>query len=185
MPPPDAHRLILVGGSGSGTSTLGRALARALGVVHFEADDWFHAPTDPPYLSPRTPEARKARLEVDLADHGAWVISGGVMGWGVEVDPTLAVLLDLPPAIRLERLKTREEQRFGARITPGGDMYEAHRAFMTWAAGYDDGTVEGKTKPAHEAWLKTLPCPTLTLDATRPVAVLVSEVLTGRLRTTT
>ena len=42
------HRIHILGASGSGTTTLGRALAERLQCPHFDADDYFWVPTDPP-----------------------------------------------------------------------------------------------------------------------------------------
>ena len=41
--------LHITGASGSGTTTLGRALASAWAVPHADTDDYFWVPTTPPY----------------------------------------------------------------------------------------------------------------------------------------
>src|SRR5438128_874343 len=43
------QRLHILGASGSGTTTLGRALAEGLQCPHFDTDDYFWLPTDPPF----------------------------------------------------------------------------------------------------------------------------------------
>ena len=45
------HRIHILGASGSGTTTLGRALAARLQCPHFDTDDCFWLPTDPPSLN--------------------------------------------------------------------------------------------------------------------------------------
>jgi hypothetical protein len=62
------------------------------------------------------------------------------------------------------RLYHRERQRFGARIMPGGDMYEQSQAFLQWAASYDDGDVNMRSRRLHDQWLGTLPCPTICIE---------------------
>lgn len=42
-------KLHMMGASGSGTTTLARALADHWSVPHADADDYFWVPTDPPY----------------------------------------------------------------------------------------------------------------------------------------
>jgi len=42
-------RIHLMGASGSGTTTLGRALAQRLGCPHFDTDHYFWFPTAPPF----------------------------------------------------------------------------------------------------------------------------------------
>src|SRR4029453_16093638 len=82
------HRIHILGASGSGTTTLGRALAEHLQCPHFDTDDYF------------------------------WVLSGSLCGWGDVAIPLfeLVVFLQIPHDIRMERLRQREHQRFGARI---------------------------------------------------------------------
>ena len=75
--------------------------------------------------------------------------------------------------------KARESERFGARSLPGGDMYEEQQAFYRWAAGYDTGGVEMRSKAMHDAWSRKLSCPVLVLDGTQPVEALVDAVLSA------
>ena len=56
-----ATRIHTVGGSGSGTSTLGEAIATALSYTWLDADDFFWEPTDPPYTTQRAKPKRIAR----------------------------------------------------------------------------------------------------------------------------
>ena len=64
-------RIHILGASGSGTSTLGSALARRLGVPHANSDSFYWLPTDPPYTTPRPAEERQALLTRTAAGHGA------------------------------------------------------------------------------------------------------------------
>ena len=69
------------------------------------------------------------------------------------------VFLYVPTAIRLQRLRARETQRFGAdAVAPGGSMHQQMEEFIEWASHYDDGTVEGRNLARHQAWIATLPC---------------------------
>jgi len=45
---------------------------------------------------------------------------------------------------------------------------------MTFAAAYDAGTMEGRGRPRHAAWLGRLPCRVLRLDGTATIAGLVA-----------
>lgn len=44
----------------AGTTTLGVALARRLGLHHLDTDDLYWMPTDPPYTTPRAVQERLA-----------------------------------------------------------------------------------------------------------------------------
>jgi len=157
----------LFGASGSGTTTLGRALAEKLGYAHMDTDDYYWLPTDPAFTQKRPIPERLAMMnaDIDAAEKGA-VISGSLTGWGDVQIPrfTLAVRVVTDTATRLERLRQREYARFGDRILEGGDMHAEHEAFISWASQYDTGDVAMRSKACHDAWQETLPCPVVTVD---------------------
>lgn len=162
-----APRLNVIGASGTGKSTLAKALSLRLGVPLFESDDYYHLPSDPPYSRQRPVEERLKLIKRDLGGNSSWVLSGCVAGWGADpgIAYSLVVFLYLPPPLRLERLRSREQARFGARIQPGGDMHAAHLEFMDWTAGYDSGASGGgNTLTAHRAFLGGLSCPVIKLE---------------------
>ncbi len=173
------RRTLVIGASGAGTTTLGRALADAWAVPHADADDYFWEPTEPPYTTKREPAARVALMEQVFLPRQAWVLSGSPMGWGDVLRPRveLVVLLVLDPAIRLARLEARERRRYGDRIAAGGDLEEALQEFLSWARGYDDPTFDGRNLAGQERWLAEVTCPVVRLDAARPVDELVAAIL--------
>jgi len=174
-----AHRINILGASGSGTTTLGRAVAERLSISHFDSDDYYHGPSDPPFQNPRSAVERCALIERDLQNSESWVLSGGVAGWEPfpRLDFTLTTFLWVPTHIRLQRLRDREAQRFGDRIRPGGDMHAAHAEFLDWASRYDVGDVEGKTLARHRAYLATRAEPVLELRDDAAVQALVEQVV--------
>jgi adenylate kinase family enzyme len=175
-----AARVNILGASGVGKTTLGRALAERLGVPHVDSDGYYHLPTDPPYQLQRSPEERRALLERDLVGLASWVLTGGAATWipAPRLDVTLYVFLTLETERRIERLVLRERAMHGERILAGGDMAEMHAEFLAWTRGYDDGTAEGtNTRPAHEAALAAARCPVLRLDGALPLDEAVARVL--------
>lgn len=172
-------RFGITGASGSGVTTLGRALAARIGAVPIDTDDHFWVATDPPYREKRDVPARLERIRAEQARTERWVISGTLDGWAEPAltEAELIVLLQVPTEIRLERLRRRESARFGDALRPGGAMYENHRDFIEWAAHYDDGTLPGRSRPRHEKWLAGLDIPVLRLDGLRPTEQLVAAIL--------
>ncbi len=172
-------RIHILGASGSGTSTLGSALARRLGVPHADSDSFYWLPTDPPYTTQRPAEDRQALLERRLPVAGHWVFSGAATKWAAPLEPfyDLVVFLRLDPAIRMARLRKREADRWGARILPGGDMAAINAAFIAWAEAYDTAGSLRRGLVTHEAWLADQPAPVLRLDSGVPVGDLVAAVL--------
>ena len=175
----DVTRVHIVGASGSGTSTLGRALAARLARPHLDTDDYYWFPTDPPFEKIRPVEERYALLGPDLA-RDAWVLSGSLCGWGDVYIPRfeLVVFCVVPPDVRLARLRVRERERYGdAAIAPGGPLREKHEAFLAWAASYEHGSPVERSRAMHEAWLAKLPCPVVRLEDTDAVETRLAAVL--------
>ncbi|WP_184327741.1 AAA family ATPase [Rhizobium sp. BK529] len=169
----------ITGASGSGTSTLGLAVAETLGIRHFDTDHFFWMPTDPPFTTKREAGARVAMLRQEAQPDADWVLSGSALSWGTEFEPLydLVVFLTIDPIARMERIRRREEERYGERIGPGGDMEVKSREFMEWAESYDTAGPERRSLIAHKEWLKVVAKPILRLDSSRPVGELVAEVL--------
>src|SRR5437660_5698098 len=92
------HRIHILGASGSRTTTLGWAFAACLQCPHFDTDDYFWLPTDPPFTHQRERTERQQLLMDDLTAQDAWVVSGSLGGWGDMAIPpfALAVFLTIP-----------------------------------------------------------------------------------------
>ncbi len=176
-----APRIHVFGASASGTSTLGRELARSIGVPHVDTDDVYWLPMQPSYSQARPVAERLALLQTTLDDSLGWVLSGSLCGWGDVLRPRfdLAVLTVLAADERMRRLKARERLRYGAAIEPGGARHAAHLEFVAWAASYDTAEAPTRSRRMHLAWSKSLPCPLIEIDSARPVEALVIEALAG------
>lgn len=173
-------KLHVFGASGAGVTTLGRALAGALGLPYFDSDDYFWLPAPPAYTQRRPPAERGALLARDLAQHPSWILGGSMGGWDDSwwTAFDLVVFLWLPPALRLQRLAAREQQRYGAAIATDPAQAARTAAFLEWAAGYDDNSSGGsRTIANHTAWLNRFACPVLELRGDLTVAERVAAVV--------
>lgn len=159
----------IYGASGSGTSTLGQYIGEKMGYYWMDTDDYFWLPTNPPYTRKRKVSERIMMMRRDCLNSENVVISGSLVDWGDELIPlfTLAIRMETETDIRMKRIKKREEVKYGSRIQVGGDMYENHRKFMEWAAAYDMGGLEMRSKIKHDEWQKLLSCRQVTLDGSR------------------
>ena len=176
------HVIHIFGASGSGTTSLGAALAAEMGLVHMDTDDYYWLPTDPKFTAKRPIEERLRLMNADMdAAAKGVVISGSLTGWGDPLIPrfTYAVRLTTPTEVRLERLRAREYARFGERIREGGDMHGNHLEFLDWAAQYDTGDASMRSKACHDAWQATLPCPQMTITGDMALPLLVRRVKLG------
>ncbi|MFS8146985.1 adenylate kinase [Rhizobium sp. BR 249] len=169
----------VMGASGSGTTSLGLALAEKLDIAHLDTDDFFWMPTDPPFTTPRDADERIRMLLEAAARHDGWVLSGSALKWGRQIEPfyDLIVFLRIERELRMARIRAREIARYGERIGPGGDMEVKSGEFMEWAASYDTAGPERRSLAAHGQWLETQTAPVLLLDSSREIDDLTAEVL--------
>lgn len=173
-------RIHVFGASGSGVTTLAAALASRLGTPHIDADEICWERTDPPYQTRRDLDLRVMLLHEKADRRGRWVLSGSL--WNMEIIGsfpfTLVVFLSLNTGERMRRLKAREIARYGhERISPGGDRHEFSCQFLNWAASYDHGGLDMRSRALHEQWLCEIAAPILRLESVVPVDDLVSLVL--------
>ncbi len=155
-------QVLITGAPGSGTSTLGKALARELNAAFLEADDFYWLDTDPPFTQKRPVEERRRLMVSSLESHSDAVVSGSVMQWGEAIENAFdwVIFLYVETHIRLNRLREREIHLFGA----------ADPDFLEWAAQYDHGTAPGRSLPRHQAWLEERSCPVIRLEGAMSVA---------------
>jgi hypothetical protein len=148
---------------------LGRAIALHVGCAFYDTDDYYWLPTDPPFRCKQDPAIRGARLLQDLRDASIAVLAGSIVNWGAELEDSLSmvVFLTVPAQIRVARLREREMHRYG-RVDP---------AFLAWAAQYDQGNMEGRSLPRHEAWLTQRNCPILRIDGDTSTECRLARVL--------
>ena len=128
-----SRRIHLMGASGSGVTTLGRALAGRLALPHHDTDDYFWLPTVPPYRTTR-PAADRLRLMREIVlPRLDWVLRGTVTGWGDELIPLfdLVIYVTTSRELRLQRLQAREAAHFGAdAVVVGGWRHDETKAFV-------------------------------------------------------
>ena len=166
-----ARGIIVFGAPGSGTSTIGRALARKLGFSYFETDDFSGEKIDtPPFRKSRTLEERTSLLQLAICSCENFVISGSMWDWGESFIPyfDLAVFITAPVNVRIDRLEKREREEYGERIKQGGDMFDYHRNFIEWSKTYDTDNPDRSLK-LHEQWITKLPCAVIRIDGANDI----------------
>jgi len=159
--------ILIFGAAGSGTTTLGRELARKLDLFHIDIDDYSWEDTKLTYAK-RLPHAKRiVPLETAIENCDTrFVMTGSICGWGDIFIPLFdaAIFMTTPTDMRMERLQKREYQIFGERICEGGDMHESHTAFIRYASTYDTGKPPDRCLELHEKWIEVLPCPVFRID---------------------
>ena len=171
--------IILLGPSGSGKTTLGKLVAGRLGVAFLDIDDYiWRKDTAIPYTVMYSRAEKIKRLMDAVEKSGEFVMAGSMNSFHEHFDPffLLAVYLTADENLRVNRVHDRELAEFGKRILPGGDMFEAHQAFLRDSAGYDHGTASCSSEQ-HELWISQLTCPILRLDGGEDLEKMQKESL--------
>lgn len=164
--------ILICGLNGSGKSTLGRALANELGYTFIDNEDLFFPKVDASYLfsEPRS-RSEVERMLAELLDvHPQFLFAAvrGDYGEAVVKHYSLAVVVEVPREVRLKRVYDRSYARFGARMEPGGDLYEQEKSFLDMVSSRNHSYVTD--------WTKQLRCPVLFVDGTRPIAENVAYI---------
>jgi adenylate kinase family enzyme len=109
-----ARRISVAGDSGSGKTTVSRAIAARLGLPHVELDALFHGAN---WSTPPSEEFRR-RVAETLDARGGWVADGNYTGYLdtlVLERADLLVWLDLPLRVCLRRIWSRTWRRIRTR----------------------------------------------------------------------
>ena len=160
------QRMHIFGASGSGTTTIAKTICEKINYKHFDSDDYFWLPTTDPFKVERDREECLNLMSSDFSSCEQWILSGSLTGWGDVFIPLfdLVVFVYVPQDIRLERLEKREHERYGYEAILGGRRYEDSKAFLEWAAAYDEGTRSGRSLSKHEKWMEKIKCHVLKIQ---------------------
>jgi adenylate kinase family enzyme len=173
-------RIHIFGASGSGTTTLGKALADTTNLPHYDTDNYFWIKTDPPFQSIRERAERQNLLHQVLNQNDSWILSGSLCGWGDFAIPIfdLVVFLWLPSDLRMQRLRKREILRYGPDIEkPNHPRHKGYKEFLEWAAAYDTGGLDMRSKSSHEKWITTLPYQVIRIKGNKTIQENMKTVL--------
>lgn len=157
--------IIICGLNGTGKSTLGKALAEKLHFHFIDNEDLYFPKADPHYLyaSPRTREEVENLFFQEIETHENFIFASVKGEYGEQIYSFFryVILINVPREIRLQRVRSRSFQKFGNRMLAGGDLYEREEKFFDLVSSRPENTVE--------EWVKSLQCPILRIDGTKPV----------------
>ena len=165
--------ILVCGLNGSGKSTLGKVLADALGFKFIDNEDLYFPKADPNYMyaTQRTQEEVEKLLMEEVRRYPDFVFAAVKGNYGEDIIPfyNYAVLIEVPRDVRLKRVRERSYKKFGDRMLEGGDLYEREEAFFEF--------VGSRSEEYAEDWVKTLQCPIIRVDGTKPITENVTAII--------
>ncbi len=157
--------ILICGLNGVGKSTLGKLLAQRLGWQFIDNEDLYFPKIDERYAysDPKSKEEVIRLLEERIEKDRRFVFAAVKGDYGEKLASLLdyAIVVEVPREIRLARVRERSFRRFGERIREGGDLAERENAWFS--------LVESRPEDYVETWLKSVICPVIRVDGTRPI----------------
>ena len=157
--------ILICGLNGAGKSTLGKALASRMGYEFIDNEDLFFPKVDSAYeySNPRSKEEAVHSLESRIKDNNRFIFAAVKGNYGNKLINALdyIILVDVPKDVRSQRVRTRSFQKFGDKISPGGELYDKEQKWFT--------TVDSRPDDYVLTWLETIECPVIRIDGTLPV----------------
>ena len=167
--------ILICGLNGTGKSTLGRMLADRMRYEFIDNEDLFFPKADPSYTfsSPRSEEDVIRLLEEKISENNRFIFAAVRGNYGDRLIASLdyIVLIEVPKQIRSKRVRDRSYQKFGARILPGGDLYDKENKWFS--------LTDGRPETYVTDWLETVNCPVIRIDGTMPVKENVDYLLSA------
>ena len=182
--------IAIFGLNGAGKSTLTHTLAKELNYYEMDVEDYYFpeqkesrrnalenaemgdtgSPEELPYSNSRSKAEVQTALLEDVKTHPNFILAGVNMNWCEEILSRIdiAFWVKAPLEKRLERIRYREEKRFGERAFPGGDMYEQQKEFRKVVASREEKSLE--------ECVQKLSCPVVVLDGTLSVEFNIKKI---------
>ena len=172
--------IAIIGLNGAGKSTLAHVLAKKLHYFEIDVEDYYFPEQRSsrinalevrtsadvsfiPYLSPRAKSEVEFAIRKDINCNPQFVLSGVSLNWSESILSQIDIVfyLHVPLSERLRRIRSREAQRFGSRILPGGDMYEQHNECLN--------KIENLSEQEITRSLEKLSCPVVNVEEILPL----------------
>jgi len=159
-------KICVLGAAGAGTTTISKHISFKYGYKHFESDFFAWEQTNPPFQKTRPDSESTKMLNAELEKCDDVVISGNIAKWGEQYKDKfdLIIFLYAPTDVRLERIRYREQELYGKRVLPNGDMYKNFEVFLGYAKAYDTGDKSFRSLILHKDFLKMVSCPVIKIN---------------------
>lgn len=159
-------KLFIFGASGVGKTTLGRDFAEKMNWIHLDADSYYWKKTAVPYETAFPKSIRHQNIKRDFEASDNVIVSGGVINWNEYWKSAfdLAIWLYIPVEVRMKCLQLREVERYGTSLQTDFYVQQKSKAFLDWAACYDDVDFDDKSITRDKYWMELLTCPVVKIE---------------------
>ncbi|MDN3448827.1 shikimate kinase [Planococcus sp. APC 3906] len=170
-------KIQIIGGSGTGKTTLGEYIGEREGVRWIDTDRYIWKGDG--FIESYAVEERLAMYRRDMESSEGYVASGSVYAWCKEGfnDRELLVFLFLDEDLRLQRLRAREAERNSPfSLNEKGEMTNE---FLEWCQTYlkaEDKEMVG-TYAEHAHQMAIAKSPVLKLDSSWPIEELHARIM--------
>ncbi len=162
----ERKNIILVCGlNGVGKSTFANALAKELRYRFVDIENVYFSKQDNPnypYEKSRSYDEVVSILD-DITGKEENIVLASVTGhFGDAFISRIrcAICIEVPRAIRLQRVRDRSYKLFGERCCEGGEFYAQTKSFQAFCESRDEQLVD--------KWLSNISCPIIRVDGTLP-----------------
>lgn len=163
-------RIQIIGGSGTGKSTLGEWMARHENIHWIDTDHYLWK--DRTFTEKRPIAERYALYRSDIEQHRHYIVSGSVFSWNPDgfADRELLVFLRLNEDMRMERLIQREQVRY--------PDFTGSNEFLDWCRTYLTATDPAMigTLAEHRLQMEQSVSPVIQVDAALPTDVIYRHI---------
>ena len=166
--------ILICGLNGAGKSTLGKALASRMGYDFIDNEDLFFPKMDSAYeySNPRSKEDAIQLLERRIHNNSRFIFAAVKGDYGDKLISALdhIILVEVPKDVRSQRVRARSFQKFGNKISPGGELYDKEQKWFS--------IVDSRTDDYVLTWLKKINCPLTRIDGTIPAEDNIKYLMT-------
>lgn len=164
-------RIQIIGGSGTGKSTLGAFIGQAEQIPWIDTDHYLWKDTT--FTEKRDVSERFSMYEADILSYRDYVVSGSVFAWHPDgfTNRDLLVFLSLDESLRMERLIAREAARY--------PDFSGSNEFLDWCRTYHTATDPKMigTFAEHQLQMERSVSPVLSLDASIPTQLQYQKIM--------
>ena len=171
-------RVQIIGGSGTGKSTLGKYIGQQENIKWIDTDSYLWK--DNSFLENNPIEKRIEMYEEDIISNTSYVVSGSIFSWLPEgfSNRDLLVFLTLDEEERMERVRKREVLRKSLKESWLDEHGDFTNEFIEWCKTYltESDKSQGGTFVAQSYEMELSRSPILRLDSSKSVEELYNEI---------